>query len=122
MSDKSETHEIRYPFHRGTFIEEDYDGRRESPTWNVGPLDVRDQYGQPTYVAHGWGKMLIKVVSRHKPGKYPERIFYTRQWEDPDGKQFGKTCLRITTAQRFKRLISGFGLSVVSESAQGGNK
>lgn len=59
-------------------------------------------------VADGLGLIVLTEVSRHKPGKYPERVFYVRQWIDPEGKQFGKTDLRMTTAQAFARLCKGY--------------
>ena len=54
------------------------------------------------------GEMLLSVVSTHKPGKFPERIFYTRQWKDPEGKVFGKGALRVTTIGTFRRLLRGY--------------
>jgi hypothetical protein len=59
-------------------------------------------------VADGMGSQALTVVSVHKPGKYPARVFYVRQWIDPRGSTFGKTKLRITTAGAFKSLIRGY--------------
>lgn len=60
------------------------------------------------FVADGMGAQILTVVSEHKPGRYPARIFYTRQWRSPAGKLFGKPALRIKTRQAFLRLVKGY--------------
>jgi hypothetical protein len=35
-------------------------------------------------------------------------VFYVRKWEDPDGRQFGKGALRMTTLGAFRQLLSGY--------------
>lgn len=64
------------------------------------------------YAAHGvaeaLGEMLLTVVDIHKPGRFPTRVFYTRQWKDPNGKVFGKAGLRITTLDAFRRRLRGY--------------
>lgn len=68
----------------------EYDGGEDSrPVWDGEGLEVR------------------LVVSVHKPGRFPPRVFYTRQWQDPDGQQFGKPGLRMTTHQAFALWRSG---------------
>ena len=59
-------------------------------------------------VADGEGQMIITVVDVHKPGRYPERVFFTRKWKDPEGKIFGASKLHITTTPTFKRRIAGY--------------
>lgn len=54
------------------------------------------------------GLMVLSEVSRHKPGKYLERVFYVRSWVTPEGHPFGKAKLRITTAANFARLCKGY--------------
>ena len=56
-------------------------------------------------VCHGWGQRIIEVVSQHKPGKYPERVFFVRRWRGPDGVVFGKNALRVTTIATLKRWL-----------------
>ena len=56
--------------------------------------------------ANGVGKVQYAVISRHKPGRYPTRIFYTRTWIDPDGRTFGKSGLRMCTVNKFNRLCA----------------
>src|SRR5690348_9080752 len=41
-------------------------------------------------VADGMGHQVLTVVSIHRPGKFPPRVFYTRRWRDPQGREFGK--------------------------------
>ncbi|MEJ1396373.1 MAG: hypothetical protein RPU52_02430 [Candidatus Sedimenticola sp. (ex Thyasira tokunagai)] len=59
-------------------------------------------------VADGEGKMVLTIVDIHKPGKYPERVFYTRKWIDPDGDEFGAKKLHITTTPTFRRRATGY--------------
>ena len=60
------------------------------------------------YVADGIGAMLLTIISTHRPGRYPERVFYVRQWRDPDGKVFGKTSLRVLSRWAFTRMARGY--------------
>ena len=61
------------------------------------------------YVADGVGSMVLDVVATFKPGRFPERVFYTRRWVDPDGREFGKpNKLRVTTAAHFRSLLKGY--------------
>ena len=85
-----QTYHVRYPFIRD-----------EIDAWKPGC-----QAG--TGYADAEGQMVLTVVSVHKPGKYPERVFYTRSWIDPAGGCFGKRGLRMTTTEAFKRLASGY--------------
>lgn len=56
----------------------------------------------------GQGAQILTVIGVFKPGKYPTRVFYTRKWRDPDGKEFGKGALRIKVLSAFRRIISGY--------------
>lgn len=99
---------VRYPFVRSTYQYFDEDGPSESPTWKPGTRNV--QYGEDCEaVADGMGEMTLTVVSTHKPGKYPMRVFCTRRFRDPDGREFGKGKLHIMTAEKFSRLSRRFG-------------
>jgi hypothetical protein len=96
---------IPYPFVRETFLRY---GEEEIESWRPG---VRFELVPPDdseAVADGLGRQLLTVVSAHKPGRYPERIFYTRGWEDPTGKTFGKPRLLVATADKFRRLTKGY--------------
>lgn len=64
--------------------------------------------GDTDCIAHGLGFQRVTVISKHKPGKFPARVFYVRKWEDPDGKVWGKGKLHITTEAAFKGLVRGY--------------
>lgn len=110
------SYRIPYPFCRTTYT--DYSKEKngvtgvEADTWRPG-TDFKtfiDSYGEPDCdsIADKMGAMLVTIIDIHKPGTYPERVFYIRKWETPEGKIFGKTNLRITTTQAFLRLIKGY--------------
>ena len=101
---------VPYPFYRGTFDEWDEDGVRPIATWVPGTRlePMAPDGGDSDCIADGMGFMRLLVVSVHKPGRYPTRVFYVRKWEDPDGRQFGKGALRMTTLGAFRQLLSGY--------------
>lgn len=104
----SEVYEIPYPFYRDKVILRDDEGSHEISTWVPGVRYVFVPPDESEAVADALGAQLIDVVSRHKPGRFPERVFYTRKWRDPDGNEFGKPVLRVKTGAAFKRLVSGY--------------
>lgn len=103
------TYVAKYPFVRDEVELFDADEPYKKISWRPGcHIDQDGGYGYRTMFAHSHGEILLTVVSVHKPGKYPVRIFYIRQWRDPDGLVFGKRKLRITTAGNFRRLSKGY--------------
>jgi hypothetical protein len=104
-----EVYEVVYPFVRDFYTGRDEEGAIDLPTWKPG---VRGEYHYPDEcvdVADGVGLMRLTVVSRHRPSeKYRERVFFLREWVDPDGHAFGKKALRMLGAQAFKNIASGF--------------
>lgn len=64
------------------------------------------------------GKMILVIVDIHKPGHYPERVFFTRKWEDPNRKQFGKNNLRIITTSAFRKMLNGYRYEYEVENEQ----
>lgn len=58
--------------------------------WRPGTRDRQTAPDDFDMVADGMGTMVLTVVSVHKPGRYPERVFYERSWRDPDGREFGR--------------------------------
>lgn len=95
-----------YPFVRDTYL--DLSDGTERPCWRpgvewrpVGP-DSSDAF------ADGMGTISLTEVGRYKPPGFPERVFYTRKFTDPDGKVFGKNKLHIASAVKFKRLCNGY--------------
>lgn len=106
------TYRVLYPF-----VLEDVELPPDDPeatqpavvkSWRPGV--VMEQEDQQSFygAADAMGQMLLTVVDIHKPGRFPTRVFYTRQWEDPSGRVFGKGALRITTLPAFKRLMRGY--------------
>lgn len=100
----------RYPFSRCKA--EVFNGTRliEVDSWRPGvEFEPCGPHGEESEaIADGIGKMVLTEVSRHKPGKYPERVFYLRRYITPDGVEFGKPALRIAVASKFRRLCSGY--------------
>lgn len=102
------TFEVPYPFVQESVHLQDVDGSGDCTTWRPGARAEQCDEGEAYWVSDDWGHMILTVVSTHKPGgRYHERVFYVRQWKDPDGHVFGKNHLRVTTMQAFKRLLKG---------------
>lgn len=105
--------EVPYPFFRET-VELPPDDPEATEmakvrSWRPGVEHHQTQpYGDTEAAADALGAMLLTVVDVHKPGRFPARVFFTRQWRDPDGKVFGKAGLRITTVPAFLRRTKGY--------------
>jgi hypothetical protein len=105
-----------YPFVRyvANLLDEDDGNPYQTEGWRPGCTKEEDDLGEHgyqawVYVADGTGSMVLDVVATFKPGRFPERVFYTRRWIDPDGREFGKTGkLRIATTGQFRRLLKGY--------------
>jgi hypothetical protein len=104
--------EFAYPFVRDTYTEHhaDEDGYVEAkvPTWKPG---VRMEMIPPDDcqgVADGVGAQILTVVDVFKPGKFPTRVFFTRKWRDPDGKEFGKGGCRVLGICGWRNLLNGY--------------
>lgn len=106
--DVGATIRVVYPFVRCKATVFDCDGPAEIDSWKPGVEYVLVYPDDSEAVAHGLGFMYLTVVSVHKPGRYPTRVFFTRQFERPDGKRFGRNKLHIATAEKFKRLARGY--------------
>ena len=108
--------EGRYPFFREKVSlppDDPEGGYRETETWRPGTYSEvcgHGYDGEPCThtVADGIGTIILTVVSVHRPGTYPTRVFFTRRWRDPDGKEFGKTKLHIAVASKFYALSRGY--------------
>lgn len=103
---------VRYPFVRCDVTLCGEDGPYDARTWRPGvSIENAGPYGEDTdIVANGEGEMILTVIDVHKPGRFPTRVFYTRQWVDPNGYRFGKGGLRMTTVDAFKRMTAGYRL------------
>lgn len=106
------THEIVCPFHEfsngpdcgwlpGCHKEhnEEYAGHvNGDATWQDGVA----------YIADALGHMIINEIQTVSIEGYEDRVFYTRQWRDPEGKVFGKKDLRVKGRRAFTRLLKGW--------------
>lgn len=105
--------EAPYPFVRSTYDEFDEFGGVEVPTWKPG-VRHQDRVQRHGYepevdtVADAMGHIILAVVSIHRPGRFATRVFYTRRWRDPSGREFGKNQCRVTTLAAFRALTRGF--------------
>lgn len=104
------TYEVPYPFIRDTVSLPDDEGSATVESWVPGvKYEYRpDRSDANSMFASAMGAMLLTPVSTHKPGTYPERVFYTRRWRSPDGRKFGKTQLLVTTVTAFRTLLRGY--------------
>lgn len=108
-SDLSEgmTFEIVYPFLRDTYHAYDGEGGYDVKTWKPG-VEWEGGLYRDSAGCDAEGLCRFTVVSVHKPGRYPTRVFYTRQFTNPDGKPFGKGRLHMVSVEKFRRLIRGY--------------
>lgn len=100
---------VPYPFILDDFEGFDEDGPYKTKTWRPGVRFEQVSIDESESVADDEGVMILTVVSTHKPGRFPERVFYTRRWRNPKGAEFGKGKLFIATAQKFRRISRGYG-------------
>ncbi len=99
-----ETYKVKYPFIRCVYTIYDEEGYSDVDCWRPGCREIMISQEGGGLEADGEGEMILEIISVHKPGKYPERIFYIRKWKDPSGEVFGRVALRICTTAKFKRL------------------
>ena len=106
------TYIVRYPFVRDEveLPPDDPEATQMAKVkcWRPGVDWEQENAGSAVACADSFGEMLLTVVDMHKPGRFPTRVFYTRQWKDPDGRIFGKRSLLITTQERFRRISRGY--------------
>lgn len=111
MIQENKTYAVEYPFCRDKVVLCDEEGSYTEDTWRPGTRQMNDNNGEWSEhwtEADAMGKMLLSVVSIHRPGSYPARVFFTRQWEDPDGKVFGRKKLHIKAQSAFNRMLKGY--------------
>jgi len=104
-------HVVKVPFLRTEW--ENFIQKTRAETWAPGVAYRLICPDDSEAYCHAEGRMVLTEVSRHKPGRYPERIFYTREWVDPDGRKFGKPALRVCTAEKFRRIAKGWAVDYV---------
>jgi hypothetical protein len=107
-----------YPFVRDEYEEVDADGIHKIKTWKpgtrfewVGPEDTE-------CIADAMGEIILTVVSVHQPGRFPTRVFFTRRWRDPNGREFGKGACRCAISSKFRRLARGYAHEFVMAREQ----
>lgn len=105
---RGQVFDIAYPFVRDTYSGFDGEGYADIPSWRPG---VRfESYGPEDVVsiADAIGRAIFTVVDVFKPGRFPVRVFFTRQFVSPEGATFGKGKLHIVTLDKFRRLVRGY--------------
>lgn len=104
--------EVTHPFTlEDATLGYDENGPIRGKSWRPGVRFEMISHEDSGAFADAVGKQVLIVVGIYKPGTFPERTFYTRQWVSPRGKRFGKTRLHIMTTQAFRRLIKGYRYS-----------
>lgn len=99
---------VIYPFIHDTVSLFDGEDYADMPTWKPG---VKFEWIGPEdtgAMADAEGKMILVVEDVLKPGRFPWRVFFTRKYVNPDGKEFGKSRLHIVTLEKFRRIASGY--------------
>lgn len=114
--------EVAYPFIKDEVQLFDEDGSYKTMAWRPGTYQEPDgPYGERTIsFADGEGTMILTVVQTVTfPGtKYRERVFYTRQWRDPDGQTFGKRDLKVKGKGAFMAMAEKFRYEYEIEEAE----
>jgi len=105
---------VRYPFCRASSEILAEEGVVTVQGWRPGAYaEGEDPFSWGSIaLADGVGFMVLTVISTHKPGKYPARVFYTRKWIDPDGREFGRSCLKVLVESKFRRFATGYQCAV----------
>jgi len=117
--EEGKKYKFDYPFVRCIFteygVDEDYHGSiTDTPSWEpttyMKPCQSGGFSDEPDYenYADAEGKCVFTVVLVCKPPGFPTRVLYTRKFITPDGKEFGKNRLLITTSGVFKQRIRGY--------------
>ena len=100
---------VKFPFYVEQIVKHEISGESyPEEAWVPGCKDEFVYPDDSELVANGVGEMILDVVDIHKPGTYPERVFYTRRWVDPDGNEFSSGRLQITTIPTFKKRAAGY--------------
>lgn len=115
-----EVFRVRYPFVQCVVDIMTEDGPIDLLSWRPGcEYEMRGGYGEyeghSVAIAHGVGEMVLTVEAVFKPGRFPVRVFYTRKFVTPEGREFGKGRLRIATVEKFRRLSKSYQCEYVIE-------
>lgn len=102
--------EVDCPFIRAPYTDHDEDGCHTVLSWKPGvEWEIVGPEGEADMRAHGMGKVRYTVISVHKlPYPYPARVFFTRKWISPDGREFGARKLHVMTVEAFCRRTASY--------------
>jgi hypothetical protein len=104
-----ESVEVPHPFIREEYSASDGDGKYSNYIgWRPGVKSEFLRSGSEDRRADGIGAQILTLVGRYRPGEFPERVFYTRKWRDPEGRVFGKNKLHTKTVGNFNTLVRGY--------------
>lgn len=82
---------------------------RENERWRPGAWETKYIYPDSAVaIANGVGRVKFTVVSSHRPPGYPTRVFFTRQFFQPDGEAYASSKLRNCIASKFAKDIEKF--------------
>lgn len=95
------THNVTHPFCR-------YERMDGDIGWSVGCEVIQDRMGGDAWIAHGEGVKVITEISRHTPPGYGEKVFFSVEYLDPDGKKAGRKQLKMLGVRAYNRRVSGF--------------
>lgn len=106
------THEIPYPFVRGTYsgYDECEDGISTivRETWNPGAHEGCDDWGRLFATADAMGAMLLTEVAHFASERGRPMVVVRIKWREPEGRVFGKGQLKILSRDKFQRTLRGY--------------
>lgn len=92
-------------------IENQGDPTFEHERWRPGAWETWADDGSDdpvTAKAHGLGRVKFTVVSTHRPPGYPERVFFKREFTNPDGEKYAPGRLMNSVRRKFLRDVAAF--------------
>lgn len=102
--------EIAHPFSREEYHGFDEDGPFKRMSWRPGTRIEPIYPDDAEEVADGIGTQIFTIISIHKPGRFPARVFFTRRWRDPQGNEFGKSKCHIKTVSALRTRCRGYSV------------
>jgi hypothetical protein len=107
LYEKDQVFRFPYPFVRETVFLIDGEVKNWRPGVEHGLTGGPDG-DSPRDVCDGIGEQIITIVDSFRPAGWPRRVFYTRKWRDPEGKEYGKRRLFVRTAASLTVLLQGY--------------
>lgn len=82
--------------------------------WEKEPRAAQGYWERDDIAAcHGLGFVYFTVISVHKPGRYPTRVFYSRHHVTPDNEVLPESGCLCVTMEKFNRLRKDFQVPYV---------